>query len=108
MLNVERGRMNVERGTRSVPPLRMKRIAAAVMIASLAGCAAMSAPSLPGQAMPAGWKHADAKGAAEASWPDPSWWNNFGSPELVSLIQSAEKNNHDLAAAGHRIAQARG
>jgi outer membrane protein, multidrug efflux system len=108
MLNVERGRMNVERGTRSVPLLRMKRIAAAVMIASLAGCAALSAPSLPGQAMPAGWKHADAKGAAEASWPDPSWWNNFGSPELVSLIQSAEKNNHDLAAAGHRIAQARG
>jgi NodT family efflux transporter outer membrane factor (OMF) lipoprotein len=69
----------------------------------------MSAPVLPEQAMPAGWKHGDtSQGAAETSWPDPSWWNNFGSPELVELIQSAEKNNHDLAAAGHRIAQARG
>ena len=87
----------------------MKRIAAAVMIATLAGCATMAAPPLPEQAMPAGWRHADASTpAAEASWPDPSWWSNFGSPELVELIESAEKNNHDLAAAGHRIAQARG
>jgi NodT family efflux transporter outer membrane factor (OMF) lipoprotein len=87
----------------------MKRIAAAVMIASLAGCATMAAPPLPEQTMPAGWKHTDTPGGTlEASWPDPSWWNNFGSPELVSLIQSAEQNNHDLAAAGHRIAQARG
>jgi NodT family efflux transporter outer membrane factor (OMF) lipoprotein len=79
------------------------------MLATLAGCATMSAPSLPEQAMPAGWKHGDtSEGTAESSWPDPSWWNNFGSPELVDLIRSAEKNNHDLAAAGHRIAQARG
>src|SRR5262245_5871861 len=87
----------------------MKRIAAAVMIATLAGCETMAAPTLPRQAMPAGWKHGDtAKTAAEATWPDPSWWNNFGSAELVGLIKSAEQNNHDLAAAGHRIAQARG
>src|SRR5262245_9670371 len=87
----------------------MKHIAAAVMIATLAGCATIAAPTLPEHAMPAAWKHADASTpAAEAAWPDASWWNNFGSPELVELIQSAEKNNHDLAAAGHRIAQARG
>src|SRR5262249_6692269 len=78
-------------------------------IATLAGCATMAAPTLPQQAMPAAWKHTDASTpAAEASWPDPAWWSDFGSPELVDLIQSAEQNNHDLAAAGHRIAQARG
>ena len=109
MLNVERGRMKDEGGARRASLPRMKRIAAAVMIASLAGCATMAAPPLPEQTMPAGWKHTDTpRGTLEASWPDPSWWNNFGSPELVSLIQSAEQNNHDLAAAGHRIAQARG
>src|SRR4026207_250266 len=63
---------------------RAKRIAVAVMLATLAGCATMSAPSLPEQAMPDGWKHGDtSQGTAETSWPDPSWWNNFGSPELV-------------------------
>ena len=39
--------------------------------------------------------------------PDPGWWRRFGSAELVQLIESAERNNRDLAAAGHRIAQAR-
>src|SRR6185436_13371056 len=74
-------------------------LAAAVVIASLAGCATMAAPTLPEQSMPAAWKHTDAATpAAEASWPDASWWNNFGSPELVDLIKSAEQNNHDLAA----------
>jgi NodT family efflux transporter outer membrane factor (OMF) lipoprotein len=101
------GRRKAEGGR--APSFVTKRIAAAVMLATLAGCATMVAPPLPEQAMPSAWKHADAStSAAEASWPDPSWWRNFGSPELVELIESAEKNNHDLAAAGHRIAQARG
>src|SRR5262245_11839664 len=52
---------------------RMNRIAAAVIIASLAGCGTMSAPSLLEQAMPVGWKNAaSATNTAETSWPDPA------------------------------------
>jgi NodT family efflux transporter outer membrane factor (OMF) lipoprotein len=98
-----------EDGAARLPAL--KGIAAAVMIATLAGCATMQAEPLPEVATPGGWRNAPAAHAeqkqAEASWPDPQWWGRFGSPELVTLIASAEKNNHDLAAAGHRIAQAR-
>src|SRR5262245_21648555 len=109
MRNVERGTWKDEVRARRARLPDIKRVAAAVMIATLAGCATMAAPMLPEQSMPAAWKHADVStSAAEAAWPDAWWWNNFGSPELVDLIQSAEQNNHDLAAAGHRIAQARG
>jgi NodT family efflux transporter outer membrane factor (OMF) lipoprotein len=91
---------------------RRKAIAAAVMVAMLAGCATMKPEPMPEVSTPGGWRNAPtaqaAQNQAEAGWPDADWWHRFGSAELVQLIESAEKNNHDLAAAGHRIAQARG
>jgi outer membrane protein, multidrug efflux system len=84
-----------------------KTILATALLAALTGCAATGVLQRPPDvAMPAEWRQSPL--ATEAAWPDPSWWNNFGSPELTQLIATAEKNNHDLAAAGHRIAQARG
>jgi multidrug efflux system outer membrane protein len=82
-----------------------------VLIAALAvsGCATMKGSAVEPASVasaPQGWRNAPAA-AQETSWPDPGWWQGFGSAELVRLIESAEKNNHDLAAAGHRIAQAR-
>src|SRR5262245_10562291 len=96
---------------------KLKPLVVAVMIATLAGCAAMKPEPMPEVSTPGGWRNAPAAQQAaqkaggkenEAGWPDAGWWNRFGSPELVQLIESAEKHNHDLAAAGHRIAQARG
>jgi multidrug efflux system outer membrane protein len=81
----------------------------AVLLAALAaGCASTGGTIQPSTvaSAPQGWRNAPAA-ATEAGWPDPAWWNGFGSPELVRLIASAETNNRDLAAAGHRIAQAR-
>ena len=43
---------------------------------------------------------------ASTSWPDPSWWEGFGSAELDRLIVSARQNNRDLQAAAQRVAQA--
>ena len=83
-------------------------VTAAIAVALVAGCASTGGTIQPSTvaSAPQGWRNAPAA-AAEAGWPDPAWWNGFGSPELVRLIESAETNNRDLAAAGHRIAQAR-
>ncbi len=81
-------------------------VALAVALA-LSGCATMGGSAVEPASVagaPQGWRNAPAQ---ETAWPDPAWWRGFGSGELVRLIESAERNNHDLAAAGHRIAQAR-
>ena len=90
------------------PALRARAVALAVTLA-LSGCATMKGSAVEPASVasaPQGWRNAHAA-AQETAWPDPAWWQGFGSPELVRLIESAERNNHDLAAAGHRIAQAR-
>lgn len=86
--------------------MRRQILTVVVISAALAGCAGTGTLQRAADtSVPAGWRSTPA--AAEASWPDPGWWRGFGSAELVQLIESAEKNNLDLAAAGHRIAQAR-
>jgi NodT family efflux transporter outer membrane factor (OMF) lipoprotein len=76
----------------------------ALIPAALVGCATTSMPRAPDVSVPAGWRHT---ATVETGWPSPDWWNSFGSTELVQLIAAAEKNNLDLAVAGHRISQAR-
>jgi multidrug efflux system outer membrane protein len=74
--------------------------------AMLAGCA-QNAPLVaapPTVAMPAGW------GAGESAqgnqWPDPDWWNRFGSAELTRLVREGQASNLELAAALSRVRQA--
>ncbi|WP_431285472.1 efflux transporter outer membrane subunit [Humitalea sp. 24SJ18S-53] len=43
---------------------------------------------------------------AETGWPDPSWWQAFGSAELNALVDAAATGNRDLLAAAERIIQA--
>lgn len=89
---------------------RMANGVAALAIAlALSGCASMGGSAVQPASVasaPEGWRNATAP-VQETAWPDPAWWRGFGSTELVRLIESAETNNRDLAAAGHRIAQAR-
>ncbi|MGH6827918.1 MAG: efflux transporter outer membrane subunit [Rhizomicrobium sp.] len=39
-------------------------------------------------------------------WPDADWWVNFKSDELPALIETAQKENLDLAAASARVIEA--
>lgn len=39
-------------------------------------------------------------------WPNPDWWNNFGSTELSSLVTDAQTNNLDIAVAMANVLQA--
>ena len=39
-------------------------------------------------------------------WPKKEWWHGFGSPELDSLIATAETNNLDIAVAAANVLQA--
>lgn len=39
-------------------------------------------------------------------WPNPDWWNNFGSTELSGLVTDAQTNNLDIAVAMADVLQA--
>ncbi len=75
-----------------------------LLAAVLTGCAGIPRGERPEVSLPGNWRHAQ---GGEAAWPAVQWWNGFGSPELVRLIQRAEDYNRDLAAAAYRVAQAR-
>ena len=82
---------------------------AALLAGALFGCAAPAPYQRPSIAVPAQWQ---SQGDA-ASAPMPvaivwdRWWQAFGSDELNRLAGAAGADNHELAAAGHRVAQAR-
>lgn len=45
-------------------------------------------------------------GDAPQSWPDASWWQGFGDPELTALVSKAQADNRDIAVAVARVLQA--
>lgn len=75
-------------------------------IGLLAGCAHTipATEPLPVIALPAGWSQAGTPGAQE--WPDPQWWQRFGSAELSQLVREGQESNLELAAALSRVRQA--
>lgn len=83
--------------------MAMKRLAMLTMAAALAGCSMVPdylAPKT--EALPRFQYAAN----APVSWPDPNWWQGFGSRELTAMIEQAAKSSPDLAAALARIEQA--
>jgi NodT family efflux transporter outer membrane factor (OMF) lipoprotein len=83
----------------------MRRLVSPIMMAAvLAGCSVLGPDYKPETVeVPDRWQW-DAD-AAEV-WPDPGWWQVFGSAELNHLMSEAEAGNRDLRAAVARIAQA--
>ncbi len=77
-----------------------------VACALLAGCAhtVPLAVAPPAVAMPPGW--APGETAQGSQWPDPDWWNRFGSAELARLVREGQTSNLELAAALSRVRQA--
>jgi multidrug efflux system outer membrane protein len=69
----------------------------------VAGCQVGPAYKHPDTPTPIAWSSAISKGEA---WPTSGWWTAFGSPQLDDLIQRAQHNNNDLAAAAARLKEA--
>lgn len=69
----------------------------------LAGCGTAPERVDAGMALPDQWA---AQQTTTTIALDQNWWQRFGSDELVRLVQEAQANSHDLAAATARVQQA--
>jgi len=70
-----------------------------------ASCATQPGTSTPPVVAPAAFEQQPAT-AGQAAWPEKDWYRGFASQELDSLVELAQQNNFDLAAAAARIRQA--
>jgi NodT family efflux transporter outer membrane factor (OMF) lipoprotein len=80
-----------------------RSLAAAALLLLMSGCGPLNLPTAAGPG--AGERFANAPEEAEATWPDPLWWQSFGSAEMNALVAEAQANNRDLRAAAFRVAQ---
>jgi multidrug efflux system outer membrane protein len=74
------------------------------LIAGSAGCVLTQDIPDPALDIPNGYKHAGK--TDPAGLPTLDWWRGFGSPELTSLVEEAQRVNLDVAAAVARFKQA--
>ena len=80
------------------------RLGIAALVLLMFGCATHVPQALTPQITP---KEFSAKMiGTEQVWPQPDWWQTFGSPELSELIEKAGADNRDLAVAVARVMQA--
>src|SRR5579885_461188 len=70
----------------------------------LAGCSTPVPQALPPQMQPKSFTTAALDQAK--IWPEPTWWQGFGDPQLTSLVAEAQAGNRDIAAAAARVLQA--
>lgn len=76
----------------------------ALATALLAGCDLGPDYKRPITEIPDGWRATPE--TAKAAWPSLDWWRGFNSPTLDRLIEEAQANNFDIAAAAARVRQA--
>ena len=74
-------------------------VAPPLCAAWLAGCAATPLPELPSGDVPSAWHGSD----GEQAWPLADWWHEFGSDELLGLIERVKTNNLDLATSDRNL-----
>jgi NodT family efflux transporter outer membrane factor (OMF) lipoprotein len=93
--------------SRSEPRSRLTTIiGAAVMAATLAGCATSPNYTRPKISIPSSW----AFGATKNTPKTPeiaAWWKSFNDPTLDSLVEKAVEGNLDVATARSRVVEAR-
>lgn len=94
----------------------MPRLATLAAALVLAGCSLAPTYKVPETATMPAFKEAEAAQAEGAQWKVATpaegaergqWWKLFGDAELDRLIEAANSNNQDLAAAAARVKQAR-
>ncbi len=82
----------------------MNRSLAGLALLTLAGCSLGPDYKAPTLDIPAAYR-ATPQTAAQA-WPSRAWWKGFNSPELDTLIATAQTDNFDIIAAIARVRQA--
>lgn len=83
----------------------VRRIAGAAVVLVLAGCSLVPDYERPEVMAPADWK-TELATMTPVAWPSLDWWRGYGSPSLERLIETAQSNNTDIAAAAARVLQA--
>ena len=88
--------------------LASRRSVALALGGLAAGCAPRIEPATSGLRLPAAFVAANGAGPVPSTphWPDPTWWERFGSPELNALMRAAMAGNLDIAAAVAQLRQA--
>jgi len=81
----------------------VRRSMALVVACSLSGCAIVSPQLKPEVEVAGTWNE---RTPADAAAVSPTWWTEFGSPELESLVAEALAGSPDLAIATERVRQA--
>jgi outer membrane protein, multidrug efflux system len=71
----------------------------------IAGCATPVPQALTPPIVPTSFTGQAA--SAQPLWPEPDWWQKFGSPELSDFLVQAHSANRDLAVAVARVMEAR-
>lgn len=84
-------------------PAALARVLAHALPFVLASCSLPVTPTSSGLALPTHW---ESPAAAYGPAVDIAWWRAFSSPELSSLIQTAQAGSYDVAAAAARVRQA--
>lgn len=79
-------------------------LASPLLAALLAGCSTPVPHALPDEMQPKSFT-GPAPDQAKV-WPQPSWWQGFGDPELTALVTQAQDGNRDIAIAAARVLQA--
>lgn len=76
----------------------------------LSGCATPPHLGAAPQPLPPSAYAADRSLAADAraQWPDIEWWQDYGDPQLTTLIEEALADSPDLAVAAARVSKAYG
>lgn len=88
--------------------MTMKNFASAIVLtAFLSGCSLTPEYQRPQTALPDTWLATVEKQSAEQAAVEATWWKNFKSAELNTLVDTALEKNNDLLAALERIEQAR-
>lgn len=75
---------------------RNRLVLTALAAGVIAGCARTPVPELRSDDVPLDWR-----GPVDTTadvWPDVGWWTNFGSEELIEIIEEVKANNFDYAA----------
>ncbi len=87
----------------------MSRLAAAWLLAALAGCTVGPDFRPPVVAPPSVWgaEPGDVASRTTSTEVNPAWWQTFNDPILTSLVQRLVAQNLDLKAAAERVLQGR-
>lgn len=89
------------------PMVFARTAATAAALCAVLGCATPPLPSVPSVVAPHHWSVAAPVAGAAAPTRPATWWQDFGSAELDTLIDAALEHNPDLRVVAARVAQAR-